>query len=750
MFELRKTGDLQGFRFADFFAGIGGFHLALAARGAQCVFACEKDDDAAGVYERNFSLRPHGDIQKVQAEIVPAHDILTAGFPCQPFSRAGKGLGLDDPRGKLFWDLLRIIEYRKPPVVLLENVPGLLTHAKGRSFKTIRTAIEGLGYVVHTQLVNAAESWVPQNRERVFILCFRTDIAPSRLVSVPPSLFNYTVAEVVEDYLEREISAIERPFDPSNPYVENRKSDGDPTKLQRLGGYGKQRQGMRVYDANGRGVTLGSQGGGAGALTGLYKLRGGNIRKLTKLETQRMAGFPDSFVAHDNEITAQRQFGNAVVPTAVDRVLVTVIAAIKDAGLRPVAESKNIDLDGLKAGETKMVVNRRNLLSNAESSAVQTNSRAVKSRDIIGLSAEQATELAGCAKRILALGRRSTSQAFEYGKELAHAQSILPPKQFGKWLKSSCGMTTKAAKNYTRVHRELAEHRARLEKANVAPTLMFALLGAGSEAVDRVLETVENGERLTVAAVKTLVAKPKPAAQNDSLPLNVGGLRGLTKQAELKRKQDEARFMVVAERLLTAIESALRTLCEELSVETVEVTSPMIEDAREAFVTLESLIGPANSERQPDLQFRSGFMSLSEVTWDIVGQTLKHLSSADSWSDNENLTFLRLLQAHTVLAFAVEGESADQSSESLATDNLIIGDPGDHLSKNHRPTEAEWAAIETQMAYVINRLGPSATPQLEQELRAVVVDGYRMVAELNAKMTKRTAKKLRGPTRVIH
>lgn len=741
MFELKKTDELEGFRFADFFAGIGGFHIALAARGARCVFACEKDRRAADVYQRNFGIRPDGDIAQIVPKDVPSHDILTAGFPCQPFSRAGKGLGLDDPRGKLIWDLLRIVEHHKPPIVLLENVPGLLSHAKGQTFAIIRTAIERLGYVVHTQIINAAESWVPQNRERVFILCFRTDIAPARFATVLPSLFNYTVADVVEDYLDRDVSAIERPFSPSTPYVEDRRSDGDAKKLQRLGGYGKQRQGMRVYDANGRGVTLGSQGGGAGALTGLYKLPGGNIRRLTKLEAQRMAGFPDSFVAHENEITAQRQFGNAVVPTAVARVLVTVTAAFKDAGLRPVAEVA--EGGATLEGEASMAGDKKSGVTPEGSAAVRLSSRRLASMNDAALTHEQETELADCAKRILALGRKSTSQAFEYGRELARAQALLPPKRFGSWLKANCGMSTKSAKNYTRVHKELTAHRHRLEKTGMAPTMMFALLGVDDNAIGEVLDIAEKGERLTVREVKALVSANKTISEKEYPPIEVGGVRGLARRAEIKMKADQVRFLSAAGRLLAKVEEMVKAKLEGRNIASGTKVTEIVEDARQAHEVLQSLIGPAVVDGHDGDRSWLLRPSSDGITWDIVQRTVHRLSVSDTFISEELLTIWLMTEAYPALIFAIRGEANPQTKANRSDNDA------EDTSLPYEPTENEWRAIHAQIAYVMARLGSAATHNIESDLRAMIVDGYRKVGELNAS-ADRASKPRPKSRRAIH
>lgn len=125
-YSARTTKNLEGFRYIDLFAGIGGFHLAMSSFGAECVFASEWDSSAAKVYEDNFGLKPHGDITKIDESEIPYHDILCAGFPCQAFSISGKQKGFEDTRGTLFFDIARITKYHKPKILFLENVKTLL------------------------------------------------------------------------------------------------------------------------------------------------------------------------------------------------------------------------------------------------------------------------------------------------------------------------------------------------------------------------------------------------------------------------------------------------------------------------------------------------------------------------------------------------------------------------------------------------------------------------------------------------
>lgn len=158
-------------RFIDLFAGLGGFHQALAALGHQCVFASEIDKGLRDLYQKNFGLVPLGDIRAVQSREVPDHDILCAGFPCQPFSKAGEQEGFDCPKfGDLFNDVLRIARYRKPTYIILENVPNLAMHDDGATWSKMKRRLERGGYTVEIRKLSPHRFGIPQIRERVFIV----------------------------------------------------------------------------------------------------------------------------------------------------------------------------------------------------------------------------------------------------------------------------------------------------------------------------------------------------------------------------------------------------------------------------------------------------------------------------------------------------------------------------------------------------------------------------------------------------
>ncbi len=164
-------------RFIDLFAGLGGFHIALERLGHTCVFASELDANLQQLYERNFGMRPHGDIRAVPVSEIPAHDILCAGSPCQPFSKAGEQQGFECPKwGDLFEHVLRVLRYHKPEHIILENVPNLERHSKGETWAELKRGLEAAGYDIKTRHLSPHQYGIPQIRERVFIVGSRSGL----------------------------------------------------------------------------------------------------------------------------------------------------------------------------------------------------------------------------------------------------------------------------------------------------------------------------------------------------------------------------------------------------------------------------------------------------------------------------------------------------------------------------------------------------------------------------------------------
>lgn len=179
---------MYNFKFVDLLCGIGGFHQAMTSLGGECVFACDIDKDCRNTYFANYGLMPSGDITKINSEAIPHHDVLCAGFPCQPFSKAGNRLGFRDSiKGTPFLDILRILAYHQPKYALLENVRNLTTHDNGNTWRTIYDSLNHFGYNLLLDPIIFSPHYIgiPQHRERVFIMCVRKDIG-----KIPPFSFD--------------------------------------------------------------------------------------------------------------------------------------------------------------------------------------------------------------------------------------------------------------------------------------------------------------------------------------------------------------------------------------------------------------------------------------------------------------------------------------------------------------------------------------------------------------------------------
>jgi DNA (cytosine-5)-methyltransferase 1 len=190
------------FKFIDLFCGIGGFHQALSQLGGECVFASDIDKECQKTYYENYGLMPVGDITKIDEKTIPDFDVLCGGFPCQSFSKAGNRKGIEDARGTLFFDILRIAKHHKPKFMLLENVRNLAGHDEGRTWKTIHENLVDIGYSVNETPIIFSPHFIgiPQHRERVFILCKRADLGiVPEFYFQPKSYLNCEIDDILLD-----------------------------------------------------------------------------------------------------------------------------------------------------------------------------------------------------------------------------------------------------------------------------------------------------------------------------------------------------------------------------------------------------------------------------------------------------------------------------------------------------------------------------------------------------------------------
>ena len=191
---------MENLKFIDLFCGIGSFHYALKKYGLSCVMSSDIFKPAIDTYNANYNIVPRGDIVNIKEEDVPSHDILCAGFPCQPFSQCGHHKGFADTRGTMFHEIMRIVNYHNPKIVILENVPALVKHDNGSTFSTIKNTLEESGYIVLYKVLKCSDYGIPQMRKRVFIVCFK-DV----MVDIDKffNLDEYLVTKTLSEYLNK-------------------------------------------------------------------------------------------------------------------------------------------------------------------------------------------------------------------------------------------------------------------------------------------------------------------------------------------------------------------------------------------------------------------------------------------------------------------------------------------------------------------------------------------------------------------
>ena len=317
---------LAGYKFIDLFCGIGGFHLALSSFGAECVFASDIDKNAREVYEKNFKMVPYGDITKVNIEDIPYHDIICAGFPCQPFSISGHRKGFTDEqgRGKLFFNIVSIAQYHKPKVLLLENVKNFEKHDNGNTLKRVYQELENIGYTVFHSVLCASDYGVPQQRKRIYIVAFRNDLNIHEFNFPKPLSIFRTVKDIL---IRKKDNFVDGSYQIERKYIIKTEHKKKEKKLVRIGEIGLGRQGERIYSIKGQSMTLSSQGGGLGGKTGMYLIRK-KVRKLYPRECARLMGFPDKFELADSQEKNYKQFGNSVVVDVLQYILQEIIKCL--------------------------------------------------------------------------------------------------------------------------------------------------------------------------------------------------------------------------------------------------------------------------------------------------------------------------------------------------------------------------------------------------------------------------------------
>lgn len=306
---------MSNFKFIDLFAGIGGMRIPFDELGGECVFTSELDEHARSVYEANFGADHvmNTDVTSVDdcPETVPDHDLILAGFPCQPFSHAGKKLGFEDTRGTLFFSIANIVKAKQPKVLLLENVRGLKSHDGGNTLRVILASLKELGYEAHTQILNARDFGLPQNRNRLFIVAIRSDL---------PGASDYAFPEPTGN---REDLAVALALDPSSDVagltISDRLWTGHKERRERNQSSGKGFGYQIVSPDSPYTATISARYYKDGSEI-LIAQDGLNPRLLSVREAGNLQGFPDGFKFHTSKKQAYKQLGNAV-PVNVIRAL---------------------------------------------------------------------------------------------------------------------------------------------------------------------------------------------------------------------------------------------------------------------------------------------------------------------------------------------------------------------------------------------------------------------------------------------
>jgi DNA (cytosine-5)-methyltransferase 1 len=312
----KMTIKPKGFTFIDLFAGIGGMRLGFEAAGGICSLTCEIDESAIETYKLNYSpIHKHkfvGDICLLESCDVPKHDVLIAGFPCQPYSIAGLRKGLLDDRGKVFMEIIRILMDKKPKSFLLENVKGIMAHDKGSTFSYMISLLETCGYHMRYQVLNSmVHANIPQNRERVFIVGFRSKKAANDFKFPEPMKLKKTIHDALED------SIVDNRFYYDNRYECFEEIEQSVTSTDTI--YQWRRHYVRENKSNVC-PTLTANMGGGGHNVPLIRI-GNKIRKLTPRECANFQGFPASFrLPSQADSKLYHQLGNSVTVPLIKRI----------------------------------------------------------------------------------------------------------------------------------------------------------------------------------------------------------------------------------------------------------------------------------------------------------------------------------------------------------------------------------------------------------------------------------------------
>lgn len=316
---LFKNRPLEECRFTqiDLFAGIGGIRQPFQKHGGYNVYSSEWDKFAQTTYRINYGEIPDGDITLVNEKDIPDHDILLAGFPCQPFSQAGLHKGFEDTRGTLFFDIARILNEKRPKAFMLENVKQLRGHDKGNTIKVILSVLDELNYYVpNPQILNGYHFGLPQNRERIIIVGFNRDYLPENFKE-----FEYPVGQIDEkvcvgDVLEESVG--ER-FTISDKLWEGHQARKKKHKKKGNG------FGFALFNEDSKYTSTISARYYKDGSEALIEQSGKNPRMLTPRECARLQGFPEDFIIPVSNAQSYKQFGNSVCISVIEAVAIAML-----------------------------------------------------------------------------------------------------------------------------------------------------------------------------------------------------------------------------------------------------------------------------------------------------------------------------------------------------------------------------------------------------------------------------------------
>jgi len=330
MTKLNDT-HTQHIKFIDLFAGIGGFRYAIqnaAVKSNQkikCVFTSEIDKDCQNVYQENFGDLPHGDITQIAPESIPDHDVLLAGFPCQPFSIIGQMKGFDDTRGTLFFNIAKILEVKKPAAFILENVKLLVGHDGGKTIKRIMETLKELGYYADYRVFNALDFGLPQKRERIFIVGFRDPVCfdwPKNKIPMKP------LSEILENNVEESYFASE--------HIKTKRLSKQQPTIEPTIWHENKAGNISAYPFS---CAL-----RAGASYNYLLVNG--ERRLTSREMLRLQGFPESFKIVGNYSQTRKQAGNSLPVPVAQAVLENVFNACNFSKTTETYKTDKLIVDG--------------------------------------------------------------------------------------------------------------------------------------------------------------------------------------------------------------------------------------------------------------------------------------------------------------------------------------------------------------------------------------------------------------------